>query len=94
MLAKAYSCPPEPVPLFYAPPLTTIAPNNSLEPILEPLDRLRLIDTVTGTNFALASSSLGYPLTRSRPIITAESAPHPSQNPHISSAQKMTYMQQ
>ena len=83
MLAKAYSCPPELVPPFYAPTLTTIAPNNPLESILEPLDRLRLIDTVTSTNFALASSSLGYPLTRSRPITTAELAPRPSPNPHV-----------
>ena len=75
MLAKAYSCPPELMPLFYAPPLTTIAPNNPLESVLEPLDRLRLIDTVTSTNLALTSSSLGYPLTRSRPITPANQHP-------------------
>ena len=63
------------MPPFYAPTLTTIAPNNSLEPILEPFDRLRLIDTVACTNFALASSPLGYPLTRSCPITTANQHP-------------------
>ena len=68
MPAKAYSYLPELLPPFYAPTLTTIAPNNSLEPIFEPFNRLRLIDTVTGTNLALATSSLGYPLTRSCPI--------------------------
>ena len=71
MLAEAYSYPAKPVPPFHATTLATIAPNNSLESILEPLDRLNLIDTVTGTNSALASSSLGYPLTRSCPITTA-----------------------
>lgn len=83
MLARAYAYPSEPVPSFYATHLTTISPNNSLEPILEPLNRLRLIDTVTSTNFALASSPLGYSLTRSCPI--SKSAPyHPSQYPHVS----------
>ena len=70
MLAKAYSCPPELVPPFYATTLTTITSNDSLEPILEPLYRLRLIDTVTSTNLALASSPLGHSLTRSCPITT------------------------
>ena len=68
MLAKAYLCPSERIPPFYAPSLSTLAPNNSLEPILKPLDRFDLIDSVTRTNFALTSSPLGYSLPRSCPI--------------------------
>lgn len=63
------------MPLFYAPRLTTIAPNNPLESILEPLNRFRLINTVTSTNLALASSPLSHSLTRSRPTTTANQHP-------------------
>ena len=81
------------MPPFYATTLATISPNNSLEPIFEPLDRLDLIDTVTGTNFALASSPLRYSLPRSCPINTANQHHIPPKIP-ISLPSKMTYMQQ
>ena len=48
--------------------LATISPNNPLESILEPLDRLWLIDAVAGTDLALAASSLGYSLAWSCPV--------------------------
>ncbi len=93
MLAKAYSCLAEPEPPFHATTLATIAPDNSLESIFEPLDRLDLIDTVTGTNSALASSSFGYSLPRSCPTTTAISTTSPPKSPYRF-PHKMTYMQQ
>ena len=47
--------------------LAPITPDNTLKSILEPLDGFRLIDTMAGANFALASSSLGDSLTGSGP---------------------------
>lgn len=47
---------------------TAISPDNTLESILEPFDRLLLVDTVTSTNLALGTSSLGYSLAGSCPV--------------------------
>ena len=47
---------------------TTISPHDTLESILEPLDRLLLVDTVACTNLARGTSSLSYSLTRSCPV--------------------------
>lgn len=55
--------------------LTPISPHDTLEPILEPLDSLLLVDTVAGANLALASSSLGDALTRSCPLSSSVISP-------------------
>lgn len=47
---------------------TAVSPHDALESILEPFDRLLLVDTVASTNLALGASSLGYSLTRSCPM--------------------------
>lgn len=47
---------------------TPVSPHDTLESILEPLDRLLLVDTVASTNLALGSSSLGYSLAGSCPV--------------------------
>ena len=47
---------------------TAVSPYNTLESILEPLDRFLLIDTVACTDLALGPSSLSHSLTRSCPI--------------------------
>ena len=74
--------------------LAPISPNNPLESILEPLDRLWLIDAVAGTDLALAASSLGYPLAWSCPVAHTVSTGPPktavTQFPTLS----RTYMQQ
>ena len=47
---------------------TAVSPHDTLETILEPLDRLLLVDAVASTNLALSTSPLGYPLARSCPV--------------------------
>jgi hypothetical protein len=43
-------------------------PHDALKSILEPLDRLSLVDAVGSTNSGLASPALGNTFTRSGPI--------------------------
>ena len=70
---------------------TAVSSHDTLESILEPLDRLLLVDTVTCTDLALGTSSLSYSLTRSCPINAFLSIPSrscegpthfPSRNSH------------
>jgi hypothetical protein len=48
-------------------PLGPITTNNSFESVLEPLDRLRLIDTMRCTYLGLASSAFRHALAWSGP---------------------------
>lgn len=48
----------------------TILPNDSLEPTLEPLDRVGLVDLVGSANLALAPSALRDTLTWAGPAST------------------------
>ena len=63
---------------IFSRPVTT---NDTLESILEPLDRLRLVDFMRSSNLCLASSPLRNALTRSSPtsnISTVQRIPRPT----------------
>lgn len=47
---------------------TTVSPHDAFKSILEPLDRLLLVDAVTSTNLALGTSSLGNSLAGPCPV--------------------------
>lgn len=55
--------------------LTPVTSHDTLESVLEPLDCLWLVDTVTCTNLTLAASSLGDTLTRSSPALQSAMLP-------------------
>ena len=48
--------------------LAAVATHDSLKAVLEPFDRLWLVDAVTGADLALAASSFGYSLAGSCPV--------------------------
>lgn len=73
---------------------TAVSSYDTLESILEPLNRLLLVDTMASTDLALRTSSLGYSLTRSCPVdssLSIQSKPHKGPN---TSSPAETHMQQ
>ena len=64
-----------------------LLPHDTLEPVLEPLERLLLADEVASTDLGLAASALGNALTRTGPVISCQppirkSLASPSRNLH------------
>jgi len=93
VLAKAHV-----LPLVHDPPdvgehLAPISPHNTLESVLEPFDRLLLIDAMTCADLALGSSSLGNTLTGSSPKYIP-SVCRLAKNPVAFREQRTTHMQQ
>lgn len=73
---------------------TAVSPHDTLEPVLEPLDCLLLVDTMASTNLALGTSSLGYSLTRSCPVYSSLSIPSKSHEGPNTFSPAETHMQQ
>ena len=55
-----------------------LLPHDTLESVLEPLERLLLADEVAGTDLGLAASTLGDALTRTGPVISCQPPVHKS----------------
>lgn len=55
-----------------------LLPHDTLESVLEPLERLLLADEVAGSDLGLAASTLGDALTRTGPVISCQPPVHKS----------------